>query len=432
MKKVFVLGLEPFNLTLLEKFEKEDDVEYHEGLTCQESVDISDSFSLMEMVRLVEERMDQYGPADAILNYWDFPNSCIAPLLCKRNGLPGPSLEAVAALEHKLWARHAIERAAPEASTEFCAVDPFGARPRDQVKIDYPFWVKPFVSHSSYLGFKIENEEELEAAMEIIRNGIGMFGKPFDEFLEHVELPEEIKGIGGMHCIAEKSIAADAQVTLEGYVFEGDCVCYGAVDSVREGGVGSSFSRYEYPSRLPEAVIDRMKDITARVLAEVGYDNAPFNAEFFYDEETGRISILEINTRLSKSHGPLFQDVDGLSHQKIGLDLALGHRPHFPHRDGDWPSAAKFMLRLFQDAKVKRVPNATEIHHMQTRYPEAMVQVLVEEGQQLSHLAFQDSYSFELADIFIGGRSREELAAKYADIMENLPFTVDLTAPVPK
>ena len=90
------------------------------------------------------------------------------------------------------------------------------------------------------------------------------------------------------------------------------------------------------------------------------------------------------------------------------------------------------MLRLFQDAKVKRVPNATEIHHMQTRYPEAMVQVLVEEGQQLSHLAFQDSYSFELADIFIGGRSREELAAKYADIMENLPFTVDLTAPVPK
>jgi biotin carboxylase len=386
----------------------------------------------MDLVHLAEKRMDEYGPADAVLNYWDFPGSCLAPLLCHRNGLPGPKLEAVAALEHKYWARVALDRVAPEASTQFCAVDPFAERPRDEIEIDYPFWVKPFVSHSSYLGFKVENEEQLKEAMGIIREGIGLFGDPFNEFLEHVDLPPEIAGIGGNHCIAEQSIAADAQVTLEGYVFSGEVVVYGAVDSVREGGVGSSFSRYQYPSRMPREVLEKMEDVTRKLLTEVGYDNAPFNVEFFYDEETGRISLLEVNTRISKSHAPLFQDVDGASHQKIALDLALGHRPHFPHGEGRWPSAAKFMLRLFQDGQVKRMPSSTEIHHMQARYPEAMVQVLVEEGQRLSHMRFQDSYSFEIADIFIGGDDQEELLTKYSDMLENLPFEIDLTAPVPK
>lgn len=429
---MFVLGLEPFNLALLEKLEDERDVEFHEALSAEESVNITEPFGLMDLVTTAEERMDRYGPADAVLNYWDFPGSVIGPLLCQRNGLPGPSLESVAALEHKYWARQAMAEATPHANADFCAVDPFAERPREQIEIDYPFWVKPFVSHSSYLSFKVETEEQLDKAMTVMRDGIELFGNPFNEFLEKVDLPESIRGIGGNHCIAEKSVAADQQITLEGYVHDGETNVYGVVDSVREGGVGSSFSRYQYPSDAPRPVVERMCDATARLLDHVGYDNAAFNAEFFYDGETDRISLLEVNTRLSKSHAPLFEDVDGMSHHKVGLDLALGLRPQMPRARGDWPKAAKFMLRFFQDGQIERVPSQTEIHHMQTRYPEALVQVLVDKGQRLSHLAFQDSYSFEIADIFIGGESNEELLAKYADLMENLPFTINLTAPVPQ
>jgi len=431
-KKVFVLGLEPFNLGLLEKIEDERDVEFHEALSAKESVHITEPFKLMDLVATAEERMDRYGPVDAVLNYWDFPGSVIGPLLCKRNGLPGPSLESVAALEHKYWAREAMSEVIPEANADFCAVDPFAERPRDQIEIDYPFWVKPFVSHSSYLSFKVENEEQLSDAMAIMRDGIGLFGNPFDEFLDKVDVPESIKGIGGNHCIAERSVSADQQITLEGYVHEGKTTVYGVVDSIREGGVGSSFSRYQYPSDAPAPVIERMCEATAKLLGHVGYDNAPFNAEFFYDEETDRISLLEVNTRLSKSHAPLFMDVDGMTHQKVGLDLALGLRPVMPKGKGEWAKAAKFMLRFFQDGQIERVPSQTEIHYMQTRYPEALVQVLVDKGQRLSHLAFQDSYSFEIADIFLGGETGEELEAKYADLMENLPFTINLTAPVPQ
>lgn len=428
MKKVFVIGLEPFNLGMLESIAEGSDIEFHEALSAREAVDIEGPFKLMDLVHLAEERMDEYGPADAILNYWDFPGSCIGPLLAKRNGLPGSDLEVVAKLEHKYWARVEMEKVIPEASASSCAVDPFAKSMRSQIDLDYPFWIKPFVSHSSYLGFRIEGEEDLRIAQKALREGIGLFGNPFNEFLEKIDIPDNLKGIDGCHCIAEKSIAADVQVTLEGYVFDGDVVIYGAIDSVRQGGAGSSFARYEYPSRLPKKVLARMERLVCKFLGHVGLNNSAFNVEFFWDRETDRVSLLEVNTRLSKSHAPLFQDVDGLSHQKVALDLALGYRPQFHKGVGNWPSAAKFMVRLFQDGKISRVPTHTEIHHMQTRYPEAMVQVLVEEGQKLSHLAFQDSYSFEIADIFIGGRSNEELIQKYADIMENLPFEVNLSA----
>lgn len=427
-----MIGLEPFNLALLEDLAGPHEVEFLEALSQEEAVGVSEEFRLEDLVDLAQERIEANGPADAILNYWDFPGCCIAPILCERAGLPTASSQSIAALEHKYWARTVMAEAVPEVSKDFCVVDPFAERPRKMVEIDYPFWVKPFVSHSSYLSFKVETEEDLSEAMGHMRDGIGLFGNPFNEFLARVDMPEGMESIGGNHCIAEKSIAADRQVTLEGYVHEGEVSFYGAVDSVRDGGIGSSFARYQYPSSLPEPVLARMRDATSRLLKQVGYDNAPFNSEFFYDEETDRISMLEVNTRLSKSHAAQFRNVDGRANFQVGLDLALGKAPDFPQGEGDWPLSAKMMLRLFQDGKVERVPTQTEIHHMQARYPELLLQVLVDKGQRLSHLAFQDSYSFELADVVIGGKDDRELAEKYADIIENLPFTVNLTAPIPQ
>ncbi|MCT7374185.1 ATP-grasp domain-containing protein [Chelativorans salis] len=429
MPTVYVAGLEPFNLALLEAVPQADEMHFRELLNPHESVEVEPGFSFNETLELAERRLRDGERADAILNYWDFPGACLAPVLCQRQGLPAPRLETVAMLEHKYWARREMNACVPDVTPNVCAVDPFAENPSESIDLDFPFWLKPVVSHSSYLGFRIDDADELQTAIAAMRQHIGTFGNPFDEFLDIVGRPAAVAEVGGCFCIAEEIISADAQVTLEGYVFNGDVTVYGHVDSLREGQSRSSFSRYEYPSRLPRQVLERMENVIARVLNHVGYDNAPFNAEFFWDEPSDRISLLEVNTRISKSHCPLFQDVDGASHQKVILDLALGREPVFPQRKGRWPKAAKFMVRLFQDGEIIRIPSAPEIHHMQSRYPEALIQILVKEGQRLSHLAFQDSYSFEIADIFVGGRSDKELMAKHADIMELLPFEIGLTAP---
>lgn len=431
MPNVFVTGLEPFGLALLEAMPRTDEMHFRELLNIGESVEVEPGFGFEETLAIAEKRLRDGTPPDAILNYWDFPGSCLTPVLCHRHALPAPRLEAVGALEHKYWARQEMRTSVPEVTPRYCAVDPFESDPGASIDLEFPFWLKPIVSHSSYLGFRVEGPEDLQTAIAAMRRHIGHFGDPFDEFLTLVDRPPGVAGIGGCHCIAEEIISADAQVTLEGYVWNGDVTVYGHIDSVREKQSQSSFSRYEYPSRLPRSVLDRMEKVTGRLLGHVGYDNAPFNAEFFWDESSDRISLLEVNTRISKSHCPLLQDVDGSSHQKVALDLALGRVPDFPLRRGKWPNAAKFMVRLFQDGEIKRVPSAPELHHVQSRYPEALIQILVKEGQRLSHLAFQDSYSFEIADIFVGGRSDAELMGKHADIMELLPFEIGLTAPIP-
>jgi hypothetical protein len=83
--------------------------------------------------------------------------------------------------------------------------------------------------------------------------------------------------------------------------------------------------------------------------------------------------------------------------------------------------AAKFMLRIFEDGIVERVPHATDIEQFKRRYPEALVRIMVDEGTQLSHLAYQDSYSFEIAEVFLGADSQSELLDKYRAALE-LPF----------
>jgi biotin carboxylase len=429
MKNVFVLALEPFNLALLQGLPDADQYAFHRLLGYDEVVNPhTKRIDLRALLDKAEKQLDAFGGTiDAIIQYWDFPASAIAPLLCHRHELPGPSLEAIAACEHKYWARVEQRRAIPDLVPRFCAVDPFADDPLAQVDLAFPFWIKPIKAHSSYLGFKIRNAADFAAALAVIRAGIAHYGEPFDAFLKEVKVPRDIAGVGGHHCIAEEIISAGHQCTLEGYVYQGEVVVYGVVDSIRSGKHRSCFSRYQYPSHLPRRVQERMIEAAGRFLRHIGYDGAPFNAEFYWNPRTDAIWILEVNTRISKSHSPLFQMVDGLPHQKVAIDLALGRRPDFPHRQGEFRVAAKFMLRVFEDGVVEGVPQDEDIRRLKQRLPEAMTRILTKEGERLAHLAYQDSYSFEIAEVFLGADSQSELLAKYQTALELLPFKLTPT-----
>lgn len=433
MKNIFVAGLEPFNLSLLTGLDSAGQYSYHELLAYDEVVrPRSGEIDLLALLKTTEDRLAAFtGSIDAIIGYWDFPGSVVVPILCHLHGLPAPQLEAVAACEHKYWCRTEQSRVIPEFVPRYCAVDPFAEDPLSRINLKFQFWIKPVKAHSSYLGFKIDDEADFRAALPIIRANIGHFGAPFDAFLAMVKIPPEIEGIGGHHCVAEEIISAGHQCTLEGYAHGGEIVVYGVVDSIRSGRHLSSFARYQYPSQLPSGVQDRMIKAAQRFMRHVGYDNAPFNVEFYWDPQEDMIRILEVNTRISKSHSPLFMMVDGVSHQKVAIDIALGKRPDFPYRQGKYKLAAKFMLRTFEDGLVESVPHADDIEQLQQRFPEALTRIMVEDGTQLAHLAYQDSYSFEIAEIFLGARNEAELLEKYRVALELLPFKIDPTEAMP-
>jgi biotin carboxylase len=275
-------------------------------------------------------------------------------------------------------------------------------------------------SFSSYLGFRITNEKDWEHAISEIRANIGRFAGPFDRLLENADVPAEIAEVGGGMCIAE-GIIGGRMCTQEGFVHKGKVRCYATVDSLREPN-GSSFARYQYPSSLPAGVRKRMSRIAERFLTHIGYDNAPFNIEFFWDANTDQIWLLEVNPRISESHCDLFRKVDGASHHEVAVDLSLGHRPRLPYRDGEFSHAAKFFMRRYKDELVTRVPGPDDIERLEREVPGTLVKILPKPGMRLSELMDQDSYSYTLAILWIGASTTNQLQKRFDKALDILRF----------
>lgn len=421
-RHVFVIGLDDFHLRQLNTVRHAHEYAFH-GLLHYDMVVNPESYPIDEMIDEGVRQIEGAGVRpDAIIGHWDFPTSALRVVFRDAYGLPGPSLESILIAEHKYWSRLRQATVVPENIPAFQSLDPFDEAAAAEVTLDYPFWIKPNIGFSSQMVYRVDGPRELDCALAGLRQGIGRFGEPFARFIERATLPDDIPAaLDAHHCTLEKPIEG-WQCTLEGYVRHGRVSVYGVVDSVREGEMNSSFARYEFPSQLPESVQARMTEITRQAIPSMELDDTPFNIEYFWDEQADQIWLLEVNTRISKSHSPLFIDVAGASHHEVAIDVALGRRPSFPRWEGRHHVAVKYMLRRYEDAVVTRVPTAEEIEVLEREFPGALIQIEVEEGDRLSEMRGQDAYSFEVAVIFLGGSSHDEVHRRYQELLEQLPL----------
>ncbi|MFW6091536.1 MAG: ATP-grasp domain-containing protein [Actinomycetota bacterium] len=437
-REIFVLGLDEFQRPLLEDLPQASECRFH-GLLPMERVRQGDRIPLTELIDESLAELQRFeGPVDGVVGFWDFPINCLVPILNERLGLPHKPLAGVVACEHKYWARVVEELVVPGAIPPFAAVHPFAPDAASSIGIDFPFWIKPVMSYSSYLGFHIDGPDTLVASLGTIRSEIGQLAEPFDRVLDMLELPEDVAHVRGDWCIAE-GIIGGHQCTLEGFVYHGQAQVYGIVDSLRVAG-GTSFASYRYPSTLPERVQERMISMACRTVEALGLDRSEWNVECFWDEGADQVWLLEVNSRLSESHTDLFSKVHGVSNQSVMLDLALDRQPSMPHLDGDYSYAGKFFVRRADDAYVEAVPTPEEIAAVEREIPDSRVVLRVQPGQWLHDLPYQDSYTYDLAWIHVGASSSSELEERYRACTERLYFTfadegrrpfIDLAGPDP-
>jgi hypothetical protein len=422
-KNVFVIGLDEFNLQHhLRPLAELDNLVIHPLLSYDE-VKAVERYDVEGSVQRAREQLRSFpGSIDAIVGYWDFPVSLMVPLLCKEVGLPAPSLESVCKCEHKYWSRLEQSRAVRECP-RFGKVDPFDQDGFSKVTLDFPFWLKPVKSFLAQLAFKVESAADFHHAISELREKIGRFAAPCDYFFKQVKVPEEMAGVHGGYCVVEEMIGGK-QCTLEGYAWRGRISSYGIVDITCYPG-SSVLLSLDYPSTIPHSARMRMGEVAAMVMSAIGFDNGPFNIEFFWDERSGQIRILEINARISKSHAPLFRLVDGMPNHKVMLDVALGREPRMPQRQGTFRFAKKFMLRKFEDGFVIRVPSREEVDEACRALPGTSIIIYAKEQAVLSSLLDQDSYSYNIADIFIGGRDEADVDARHQKCLEMLHFEIE-------
>ncbi len=379
---------------------------------------------LDDTVRLVASRREDFA---GVVGIDDFPACMLAALVAEKFGFSFPSVESVFLCQHKYYSRLRQREATPEATPAFFALPLRCADPPADIPLPFPVFIKPAKSYLSILARQIGSLPALHAAMTEARTRLALIATMFDKLVAASSLDHGYRDISAASLLVEEPLSGH-QVTLDGYVYDGTVVPLGVVDSLFLHGT-LSFDRFEYPSRLPPLVQERMARIAERCIRGIGLDRTFFDIEFFYRHENDSVWIIEVNGRMSSQFAPLYRMVDGIDLYAMQLDMALGRDPGI--RDVWGPGrrrgrvAASFVLRTFRGRSASgRCPTTRTWSGWRHRFPEAFVEVLVAEGRKLSD-ELQDDESFRYALIDLCGEDWKELAERYREARALLPFAFE-------
>ncbi len=421
-RHLYVIGVDEHHRPGLERGGERCGFTVHELLDT-DRVYKAASYDVDALLEAAREQLEGQQ-VDGIASFWDFPSSCVVPILANERGLPAPSLPSVVAFEHKYWSRVVQREVAPDEPPPSAAVDVDDPRAASDPPLDYPFWLKPIKAYSSTLAFRVDNADDLAFAVEEIRTKGGRLGDPFQEVLDRLDLPDEIAHVGGRWAIAEGAVDGH-QCTLEGYVHDGEAEVHGVFDIERMSN-GSTFANYTYPSELPDEAHKRMCEIAVRLIEHVGFDQGAFNIEFFVDDQAERTWILEVNPRISQEHADIMYWVDGDSNLQVMAETALGRRPQLKSREGPHRVGGKFFHRHAADAIVTTAPTPERVAEIERDFAPCYIELDVSEGLELADLPDQDPYAYELAGVHLAAADKDELRRRYEQIASHLDDDIRL------
>jgi biotin carboxylase len=363
------------------------------------------------------------GRVDAVLSSSDYPGATLAAAIATRLGLPGPRPERVIEASHKYLSRLAQRRAAPEAVPRFALLDP--RTPQAPPPLGFPCFVKPVKGSFSVLARRIGSAPELAAFL--ASDGVRRFTEEYLAIFNRLVAALTAFEVDGRFFLAEECLRGQ-QVTLEGFVCDGEVEVLGVVDSGLHP--GGSFARFDYPSALPAAVQERMAELARRVVRELGLERTLFNLELAFDPAADRIAVIEVNPRLCGQFADLYQKVDGTSGYEVALALALGERPRPARRAGAFAAAASFPLRVFEPVRVGRAPDAAALRDAEALFPGTLIWSECAAGDELADFErYEDGASHRYAVVNLGGADRGDLERRLAVVCARLDYRMDRLRP---
>jgi hypothetical protein len=388
MRDILVLSPQERDVTVIRAARLEERYRVHfEGSDLDQLADFDPETFLDEAAEI---------PASGVVGTKDL-SALLAALLARRRGLPGPTPEALLALQHKPTSRERQRRAAPEATPEFASLD-------GRVPFEVPFFVKPVVGRLSQNAYRIDDLSDLLGLQEM------------DSYTTRYARIAALAGAdpGSVHGFLAEELLVGDEVTLEGYVSGGEVTTIGVTDSIKYPGT-FSFQRFEYPSKLSEEQQAELSEVASRVLPALEFDGGFFNVEFFVPE-SGPAQIIEVNGRIASQFAPLVQSLHGRSTYDALFELACGDDPAWRAGIPDGV-AVSYVTRVFEDAFVEEVPD-----------PEEGLEVLVRPGLFLSEQGENDAQSYRLAILYGSGETREEAVERCRERAASLNFRL---APAP-
>jgi hypothetical protein len=368
--------------------------------------------------RFVEAQVRRWrGRIDGVFSNNDYFGALTAAAIAERLGLPGTPPGVVVTAQHKYYSRLEQRRIAPEAVPPFC-VFPFDVREPRDIGLPFPLYVKPVRATFSVLARRIGSFAELRRhlafswAEELI---IRRLVKPFNDLMPRYSR----YGIDAHHLIAEAPIRGRL-VNVDGYVRDGRVTVLGLCDAHMFPGT-DQFERFAYPSRVPAAVQERARELADRLLTGMRYRHGFFNLEMFWEPESDRLVLLELNPRLASQLAGLYRRVDGVNPHRMLLELCTGGAPSMKRAATGCGVAASLVSRRFDGRPLVREPRAADVERVRRRFADAAVMLYLKGGRALAReMKWLGSYRYAVVNL--GAANEESLERRYAEIRRMLRF----------
>ena len=354
---------------------------------------------------------------DGVLSSDEYIGAILSALAAEKAGLPGNRGERIILAQHKYLSRELQQEVCPEAAVNANLIPlqpPLDYRP----ELPFPFFVKPVKGTFSLFAKKVASMEELRKHLGLNmleRRLWKIFTGPYNDLLEkYGNLTYNANFFVG------EELIEGVQVTVDGFAWEGEVTIMGIIDSVMYPGTGS-FERFEYPSRLPLTVQERINLIVRKLILGFDYQNGQFNVELFFNQETDQIRIIEINPRLSYQFADLYENVDGTNSYEVLVSLTLGQKPDFIKNRGAFRFASSFVLRNFKGKKLTAVPDSAEVERFNQKYTESRIKIYGKKGHSMKG-EMRAGGSYRYCIVNVGAGSLLDLFAIYEDAVELLEF----------
>ena len=336
-----------------------------------------------------------------------------AALMAEKMGWPGTAPAAVAACQHKLYARDVLQRVCPEANVAYTRLPCKYGEPIPE-GLRYPVFVKPVKAAFSVLAALVNSREALHThtrfgAFElwVIRHLV----EPFERITQRL-LPQA----GTSHSLmleepVWRSDASVGQYSLDGIAYAGEIKPLGVVDSIMYPGT-QSFMRFDYPSLLAHDIQARALVVAQKFLREIGFEHGIFNMEFFYDASNDRLSVIEFNPRMASQFADLYLRVDGRDLYAMALALAHGQDPwEVPCAAPSAGAATSLVYRTFDAHSTPTMPDAAQTAHLQAQFPDHFLLPYPKDRQSIER-DFKWLGSYRYGILHMGGQDADDLRSR--------------------
>ncbi|MFW6082056.1 MAG: ATP-grasp domain-containing protein [Desulfosalsimonas sp.] len=348
-------------------------------------------------------------------------SAVFAAIIAEETGKRFASVQSVINCQNKYMCRRIQRSCVPEHTPNFCLALDYLRNPE---RLQTPFFIKPVRANISFGSHRIETPQQLEFYIGSESMDIARFNQYYLEAIGSYSMHYNAINMATCNSFLCEDLIVGNQVTVDGFIFEGEVTCFGVTKAVYHPGT-NIFSHHEFPCELSADLHSTITSALSRLIPETGINNSFFNVELRVDETAGTFKIIEINSRIAFQFARTIEAVTGISPLHMLCDVAVGKAPALtPQSEQLFNYCYNFELHRFSDAKVLQTPTKSVFKQIALTYPEVRIRNLIHENVNLSDFKHNPE-SFRYCIIDVPGNSRDEIMTKYHDVVDMLAYKFD-------